>query len=214
MVVIVPSQYEGGAFKTTYRGEQRKFWRPQLSVPIYHYLAWYNDVACEIQPICSGVQVFQVYRLRVDGDKVQDIISARIQSQSAKALVKGCLQQWQEANTDPSPPYVLAYVLENNYAANELFLKAKLRGKDFSCAKVLYEVCEELNFRIFFAQAKKRYHSSIAYVPSKSKSGEFVLSESCHTSMTLYDFVSFDGKRLSGRIPIHEHEVVKRHHSR
>jgi predicted 2-oxoglutarate/Fe(II)-dependent dioxygenase YbiX len=157
LVVILPSEYSGGAVAVEHRGEKRVFRRAASQATDLSLLAFYADCHHAVSPIKSGVRVALTYQLRLGGRSkaarptlrgdMLDRLTTRLREHFAVPVVKRYIQ------SEPAPPERLVYLLDHEYTQRSLSW-SHLKNGDGARVAALRAAAERLDCDCFLALAE------------------------------------------------------------
>ena len=154
LVVILPSDFTGGAIevehddeRVTFRGHGR-----QLT-----FIAFYADCQHQIRPVTTGHRIVLTYNLRIEGDAPTAALPVPAAQVDALA---GSITRYFETLHPPrwshdarrEPPDRLAYLLDHQYTRRGLAWN-RLKNADAARVAALREVAQRLDCEIFLALA-------------------------------------------------------------
>ena len=151
MIIILPSQYTGGAISLSHSGKEETFDFASTSLTNTSILSWYTDVIHQVNPVVSGYRLALSFNLVHVNSSVPPSLPDMTQAvqelrQVLKKWKKGCYHT--EDNTK-----FLAYVLEHKYSEVELASGAGcLKGKDAHKLGHIRPQTSELEFKICFGR--------------------------------------------------------------
>jgi predicted 2-oxoglutarate/Fe(II)-dependent dioxygenase YbiX len=231
LVVVLPSQYTGGALTVEHRGERSTFKRLATQAKDLSLLAFYADCHHEISPVSTGVRVALTYRLVLDarGAEVSlrdhgalvERLTGQVRAHFETPVARGYLR------TPPAPPRRLIYLLDHEYTQRSLSwdhlkngdrlraaaLQAVAQRLDCECALALAEVHEIWNCEdegLFGRSARWGGWRGRALVGAGEDAEEegHKITDLCDSSIELTSWVDAEGLRLEGnRIVVESHEL-------
>ncbi|KIM21996.1 hypothetical protein M408DRAFT_79639 [Serendipita vermifera MAFF 305830] len=140
IVVILPSQFTGGALELSHSGEHVTVDVSAMSSTSTHVVAWYTDVYHSVQPVESG------YRLALSYNLVHSSVPSlkpSIRSNANTQELKHALLSWKARDS----PTKLIYLMSHMYSYQEL-RRVSLKGKDAYFVANIRGVAKELGFRL------------------------------------------------------------------
>ncbi|KAF8596407.1 hypothetical protein BDV93DRAFT_610899 [Ceratobasidium sp. AG-I] len=149
MIVILPSEFEGGAVYLSHLNQRKVFnvGGPKSACET-SILAWYSDVVHEVKPVTSGYRFALAYNLvRSETSVAAHPIptdAATVPLKKAFALWARALEKYYDA------PSKLAWLLEHRYSHANLSLAA-LKGRDAHLAIRLRRLAKELRLELGLA---------------------------------------------------------------
>jgi predicted 2-oxoglutarate/Fe(II)-dependent dioxygenase YbiX len=157
LVVILPSEYEGGAVTVEHRGEKKVFRRVESQAKDLSLLAFYADCHHAVSPIKSGVRVALTYQLRlakrskvalpnVRADVVERLTAA-VQEYFAVPIVK------RYGQSEHAPPERFVYLLDHEYTQRSLSW-SHLKNGDRARVAALHAAAERLDCECFLSLAE------------------------------------------------------------
>jgi hypothetical protein len=157
LVVVLPSEYSGGAVAVEHRGEKKVFRRTESQGRELSLLAFYADCHHAVSPIKSGVRVALTYQLRlgrrsravrpkIRGDLL-DRLTMGLREHFAVPIVKHYSQ------SEPVPPERLVYLLDHEYTQRSLSWSS-LKNGDAVRVAALRAAAERLDCECFLALAE------------------------------------------------------------
>lgn len=156
LVVILPSEYSGGAVTVEQRGEKRAFRRVESQATDLSLLAFYADCHHAVSPIKSGVRVALTYRLSLVGgraarpqapEQVVECLTAELRAHFTVPVVK------RYDRSVPAPPERLVYLLDHEYTQRGLSWN-HLKNGDGARVAALRAAAERLDCECFLALAE------------------------------------------------------------
>ena len=157
LVVILPSEYEGGAVTVEHRGEKKVFRRVESQAKDLSLLAFYADCHHAVSPIKSGVRVALTYQLRlakrskvalpnVRADVVERLTAA-VRGYFAAPIARRYSQ------SEPAPPERFVYLLDHEYTQRSLSW-SHLKNGDRARVAALQAAAERLDYECFLSLAE------------------------------------------------------------
>lgn len=157
LVVILPSDYSGGAVTVEHRGEKKVFRRLEDQTKDLSLLAFYADCHHAVSPITSGIRVALTYRLRLEKrsnaalpktstDKLDRLTSA-VQDYFTRPI------GLRYGDSEPTPPERFVYLLDHEYTQRSLSWDT-LKNGDRPRVSALRSVAERLDCECFLALAE------------------------------------------------------------
>ena len=135
LVVVLPSQFEGGELVVEHQGERQEL---PVRPPRLDQLAWaafYADCSHELRPLTGGVRLALVFNVIREGGAEPP------ERAEAVEAVKTALSHWFEVGDEDK----LVYVLEHRYTSGGLDASA-LKGPDAAQAQALFDAADELGW--------------------------------------------------------------------
>lgn len=130
LVIVLPSEHEGGDLVVRHLGREVAFDQRPRDPSDIAYAAFYADCVHEVRPVASGYRATLVYSLRlVDSRHAPNAPDYRVEQDRVAAL----LRRWADAEDEPDK---LILPLEHAYTPAELSFGA-LKGADAGIASVL-----------------------------------------------------------------------------
>ncbi|KAI0797130.1 hypothetical protein C8Q75DRAFT_227436 [Abortiporus biennis] len=153
VIVILPSQYTGGAAHVSHKTSTEVYDTSKTSSVDTTVMAWYTDVTHEIKPITSG------YRLALAFNLIHTLTDHIRPALSHHKIVEEILQEtftsWKELGKNDKGPEKIAYLLEHTYSYDQLRGSA-LKGVDAEKAALLDTVATSFGFHLGLASVE--YH--------------------------------------------------------
>jgi hypothetical protein len=124
LVVILPSEYSGGAVTVEHRGDTKRFRRLESQAKDLSLLAFYADCHHAVSPIKSGVRVALTYQLRLEGRS--NAVRPKVRADVMDRLTDGVREHFAVpvlkpyARSEPAPPERLVYLLDHEYTQRSL----------------------------------------------------------------------------------------------
>ncbi len=154
LVVILPSDFTGGAIVVEHHDERVSF---RGSGGQLAFIAFYADCHHQVRPIKDGYRVVLTYNLMVDGDTSTAALAAAPNQIDALAR---CIEQFFETprparwGNGPrrEPPDRLVYLLDHQYTRKGLAW-SRLKNADAARVSALREVARRLDCEMFLALA-------------------------------------------------------------
>ncbi|KAG8526058.1 uncharacterized protein KY384_000820 [Bacidia gigantensis] len=134
LVICLPSQHTGGAVRLRHGQKSLQFATSERSAFDATFIAWYNDVTHEIEPVQGGrrwVLTYNLIKINHQIDQSASMLDAQIQQ------TESVLRQWSSLD---DAPQALVYALEHNYTNRGLTL-AGLKGADYHRARHMTQSC-------------------------------------------------------------------------
>jgi hypothetical protein len=217
LVVILPSEYSGGAVAVEHRGEKKVFRRAVSQATDLSLLAFYADCHHAVSPIKSGVRVALTYQLRLSGRSkaprptvrgdLLDRLTTGLREHFAVPVVKPYSQ------SEQVPPERLVYLLDHEYTQRSLSwshlkngdrdrvaaLRAAAERLDCECFLALAEVhetwtCEDDDWRGRYGRRSLRSVEDA----HAAKSEEYELTSLEDSTVALNHWLDIAGQRFEG----------------
>lgn len=158
IVIVLPSQFEGGEVHVSHGKKSKVFDPAQGSLFTTTALSWYTDVVHEVKPVTSG------FRLALSFNLIRNPSTPHVpKPPSLDGPVEDLervLRAWRHAELDEVDPATgdelpqkLAYILDHKYSHANLSFD-KLKGRDLSMVLNLREVCEQEGFQLGLGSLK------------------------------------------------------------
>ncbi len=157
LVVVLPSEYSGGALTVEHRGEKQTFRRVANQANDLSLLAFYADCKHEVSPIKSGVRVALTYQLIVEDRSKYDLPKApaevvnRLTDAVRMHFAVPVEERYQRS--EPVPPERLVYLLDHEYTQRSLAWD-NLKNRDRVRIAALLTVAERLDCEVVLALAE------------------------------------------------------------
>jgi hypothetical protein len=152
LVVILPSDYQGGSMVIENQGDKVTYRRSRRQTDQLTFVAFYDDCHHQVRPIKTGYRVTLIYRLLFDGQP-----PATAQTESSREvvelsdLIKAYFDRPLPArvydNRPRPPPSRLVYLLDHDYTPRGLGWN-RLKNDDAPRAAALQEVAHRLDCEI------------------------------------------------------------------
>ncbi len=157
LVVVLPSEYGGGALTVEHGGKTKSFRRQASQATELSLLAFYADCLHAVSPITSGVRVALTYRLSLRGRSTApgptmrpDVMSRlveRVQRHFSEPVVR------RYERSEPAAPERLVYLLDHEYTERSLSW-SRLKNSDRVRVAALRAAAERLDCECFLALAE------------------------------------------------------------
>ncbi len=217
LVVILPSEYSGGAVTVEHRGKKKVFRRIESQAKDLSLLAFYADCHHAVSPIKSGVRVALTYQLRLDGrsnaalPKVRGDVLERLITGVREHFAKPVMKRYSES--EPAPPERFVYLLDHEYTQRSLSWN-DLKNGDRARVAALRAAAERLDCECFLALAEIREiwgcddeYPDFRYGrrgwhfeenSSESESKDYELIDLHDSTITLNHWLDMTGKHVEG----------------
>jgi 2OG-Fe(II) oxygenase superfamily len=152
LVVVLPSDYEGGELIVRHDGQERTidFQSGENSAFQIHFAAFYADCEHEVRPIRKGYRLALVYNLTLAKSK-KAITAPRVSEHIDR--IAALIREWAKEESAGK----LAITLDHQYTAGGLTADS-LKGADRAKAQVLFEAARQAGCRAYLALLT--YHES------------------------------------------------------
>lgn len=217
IIVVLPSQFSGGAAHLSHGNISRVYDCSAASLDSTTVMAWYTDVTHEIKPITSG------YRLALSYNLIHTTTSLRPALSSADDLVqklREVLHVWdRDCGVSGYAPEKIVYLLDHKYSQANLRASA-LKGQDAQKVAILSQLASEFDFHLGFASVVCKLVGSAEgdgvydnhYDPYDEDSdyggyggrGDLEMGDIDEREMFIEEFVDIDGKLISHTLSIDE----------
>ncbi len=157
LVVILPSEYEGGAVTVEHRGEKKVFRRVESQAKDLSLLAFYADCHHAVSPIKSGVREALTYQLRLA--KRSKVALPNVRADIVEALAAAVREYFATpiskpyARSEPAIPERFVYLLDHEYTQRSLSW-SRLKNGDRARVAALRAAAERLDCECFLSLAK------------------------------------------------------------
>jgi len=210
MIIVLPSQYEGGAVQLSHAGDTRTFDFSSTSMTHTSVLAWYTDVMHQVKPVTSGYRLALSYNLIQTKGGIPPSLPDMSASASALRQVLG---RWHKGLYDEgADTELLAYVFDHSYSADDLASGLiALKGKDAVRALHLKVQADKVGYRLCFGSLdfhvagetddqrhgykRGRYYNSSSDVEFDDNRPVRIVNEQAR-DYTVYELVDCNGKNL------------------
>ena len=217
LVVILPSEYEGGAVTVEHRGEKKVFRRVESQAKDLSLVAFYADCHHAVSPIKSGVRVALTYQLRlakrskVTLPNVRADVVERLTASAREYFAAPVARHY--GKDEPAPPERFVYLLDHEYTQRSLSwshlkngdrarvaaLRAAAERLDCECFLTLAEVhetwsCMDDYPRGGYGRRGWRYDEE----DDESESDEYELIELQDSNVELNHWLDVGGKHVEG----------------
>jgi hypothetical protein len=124
LVVVLPSEYSGGAVTVEHRGERKSFRRVDSQARELSLLAFYADCQHTVSPIKSGVRVALTYQLRLGA--AAGALQSNVPAAVMDRLVAGMQEHFTVpvarpySQSEPVPAERFVYLLDHEYTQRGL----------------------------------------------------------------------------------------------
>ncbi|EAU82069.2 hypothetical protein CC1G_09671 [Coprinopsis cinerea okayama7 len=169
VIVLLPSEYEGGEVKITHSGKTDIIDLNYISNRGMAIMAWYTDVLHEIKPVTSGYRVALSFNIIHTSPNVPTPtlkVPTQLTEDDKTAKLRAVLEKWAR-NGFPkkeafhagrgyydviNPPPFFAYILQHEYSERDLSDGMScLKGQDAHKIGLLLALANELGFKLAFA---------------------------------------------------------------
>ena len=206
IVVVLPSQFTGGAVHVSHGGLSKVYDCSPTSATQTTVLAWYTDVKHEVKPITSGFRLALSYNLLHTGTSLRPALSTNTDTLEA---LRDLLQAWKERGR----PKKLVYLLSYKYSKANLRGSA-LKGADAHKVALLDPLAKEYGFglglaTLVFHESGFPSNSGYGYTgdarrrwthPPSDDGDDMEMDMVESTTMTLENLVGLDGKLILNRL--------------
>lgn len=143
LVICLPSKHEGSNVNLSHRAEKHTLRTAPTSAYDVTALAWYSEVAHEVEELTSGYRLVLTHKLlQVSGNR---LTAETFFSQ--KEQLRSILSPQQLLNMSSQ---ILAYGLDHQYTQSSFSLK-NLKGRDQTLCHALRNLCSESGLYVFLA---------------------------------------------------------------
>ena len=150
LVIMLPSEHEGGEVVVQLRNDKRTLSNPRSNEFDYAYLAWYADVNHSIRPVTSGYRLVLTYNLIHRSGKLDESRPPTV-LEDHKSTIKSALKAWKtRVEEDDDGAEELVYLFDHEYSEANFGLRY-LKGEDQVRALHLHDACQEHCFDMFLA---------------------------------------------------------------
>ncbi len=151
LVVILPSDFAGGAMVVEHHDERRIFRGARGKLA---FVAFYADCRHQVRPVTQGYRVALTYNLTLEGDAAAGVVAPPEQVDALTQAVRRFFNtprppRWSH-DTPGEPPDRLVYLLDHEYTRRGLAW-SRLKNADAARGAVLREVTRRLDCEIFLA---------------------------------------------------------------
>lgn len=220
LVVILPSEYSGGAVTVEHRGEKKVFRRIGSQTKDLSLLAFYADCHHAVSPIKSGVRVALTYQLRLKGSskaalpQIRGNILKRLTTYVREHFEKPVIKRYSQSAA--APPERLVYLLDHEYTQRSLSwnhlkngdrarvaaLRAVAGRLNCECSLALAEVhetwtCEDEYPDYRYGRRRWRYDEEEEDSP-ESDSEEYELNDLIDSTIELNHWLDIAGAHAEG----------------
>ena len=156
LVVVLPSDFSGGALTVEHRGESKTFRRLESQATDLSLFAFYADCHHAVSPIKRGVRLALTYRLMLKG---RTDVAASTRADLIDRLTERVREHFavpvQEpySSSEPAPPQRLVYLLDHEYTQRSLSWR-HLKNGDRVRVAALRTVAERLDCEFVLALAE------------------------------------------------------------
>ena len=155
LVVVLPSEYAGGAITVEHRGETRVFRRQASQKSELSLLAFYADCQHSVSAITSGVRVALTFQLSLTG---QGQRASPVRTEALEPLVAAIREHFarpvqRRYGGEEPPPERLIYLLDHEYTQRGLSW-SRLKNGDRVRVAALRSAAERLDCECFLALAE------------------------------------------------------------
>jgi len=217
LVIVLPSQCEGGELVVRHQGRESRFDMRCDDPAEASFAAFYADCLHEVLPVTAGCRLTLVYNvLRRGRGKVPGPPDYSGEQIRAAEL----LQEWRDSAADPEAdePLKLVHLLEHAYTPAELGFDA-LKGADAAAAGVLAAAAQQSGCDLHLALLTREESGSAEYNGSYRRGrrysddddddDEFEVGEIFDSSVLLSEWRTLDGSPATlGEIPVEEEEIT------
>ncbi|KIO16770.1 hypothetical protein M407DRAFT_85632, partial [Tulasnella calospora MUT 4182] len=156
LVIILPSQFTGGAVHLSHGGDSVCINTSSRSLSSTSVLAWYSDVTHAIQPVTSGYRLALAYNIihaPATGSSRRSSIPRLPSSREAIKLLRGAFLAWRNGGFNDNVPTKIVSLLDYKYTQATLKAKGRklLKGIDAYRVSCLERVAKEYGFRLGLA---------------------------------------------------------------
>ena len=155
LVVVLPSEYEGGSLTVEHRGEKKRFHRLSGQSRDLSLLAFYADCRHEVRPVETGVRVTLTYHLLAGepGERAAPSQGAAVDRLLEMVRVHFETPIPGRLGAAPAPPERLVYLLDHEYSQRSLSWD-RLKSGDRARVGALRAVAARLGCELFLALAE------------------------------------------------------------
>ena len=150
LVIMLPSEHEGGEVVLQLGNERRTLSNPESKEFSYAFLAWYADVNHSVQPVTSGYRLALTYNLIHHNDNLDEIRPSTV-LENHKPAIDTALEAWKaRVENGEDAPEELVYLFDHEYSEANFGLRF-LKGADQVRSLHLVDACKEHGFFMFLA---------------------------------------------------------------
>ncbi len=155
MIILLPSQYTGGAVHLTHASKSQVIDFSASSLANTAVLAWYTDVLHEVKPITSGYRLALSYNLINTSPRMA---LPKAPTDGPCTELRQVLRNWEKGRyAEPEECNYIAYLLQHKYSEVDFkHGEACLKGEDKERVALVRAAAEGLDFVILLANMK--YH--------------------------------------------------------
>ncbi|MGL4551158.1 MAG: 2OG-Fe(II) oxygenase, partial [Gemmataceae bacterium] len=215
LVVVLPSQFEGGELVVRHDGQERVIDLAPEAASLLQYAAFYADCEHEVRPLRSGHRLCVVYNLTLAKSKKR--LPAPRLSDHADAVSRAVAGM-----SADDAPRLLAYLLEHEYTADGLAWDA-LKGVDRTRAEALrlgaarggchahlaLVTYHESGAAEYVNRGGRRRYSYYDEYEGDGDPANYTMGEIYDESLMAGNWSDPDGRKLPlGEVPIEDEELV------
>ena len=196
LVIMLPSEHEGGEVVVRLGKERRTLSNPESNEFSYAYLAWYADVNHSIQPVTSGYRLVLTYNLIHHSGNL-DEARPPTALEDHKAAIDSAFKSWNKVLEDGSETCdELVYLLDHDYSEANIGLHL-LKGEDQIRGLHLQEACRDHGMYLFLAHFEHTHRSENDY------------DDNDEDSWTLRTLFALDGTCIARSINVEEEAIIQ-----
>ncbi|KIJ69263.1 hypothetical protein HYDPIDRAFT_123543 [Hydnomerulius pinastri MD-312] len=220
IIVILPSQYEGGQVHLSHGPSKKIFDFSSSSAFDTSVLAWYTDVVHEVKPVTSGYRLVLSYNLIHTSSGIPPTLP---DMRGAVAATRHIFRKWANKKYPPNMDRIV-YLLEHQYSEHNL-RTAALKGRDAHLIAQLRGAAEEVGIRLCLATLdvhitgcadddggsyykRSRWGGYSDSDESDGASGTPDMMEESERSLSLTMVVTLDGERYLKSMRIDDEDLV------
>ncbi|MCB9656010.1 MAG: 2OG-Fe(II) oxygenase [Sandaracinaceae bacterium] len=212
LVVLLPSQYTGGALSVSHKGETHTFKRSKRQDAELALLAFYADCQHEIDVVKSGHRVSVTFHLELRGEP--ELGATPVPKASLRKLVGLARQHFATETRLPvsrreEAPRRLVYLLDHEYSSRSLSW-SRLKAADRRAATAVMQVADELGAHCSLALAHVQetwqcepedygYDYGYRRAPPAMAADEYTLTDLIDDSVELRSWLGRDGRACDAR---------------
>jgi predicted 2-oxoglutarate/Fe(II)-dependent dioxygenase YbiX len=204
LVIVLPSEHEGGELIVYHEGEQKKFSFGKKSQYNIQYAAFYADCKHEVTPVTQGYRLCLIYNLALSGKQPQPLAP---KGSEIVENVTQAIKTWASKSEQDK----LAILLEHHYTQAGLSFYG-LKGPDRAKAQILVRAALAANCKVYLGLITL-WESGAAdaydYDDYSKDADNYEMEEVFDQSLTIDTWVNTDDKpEALGEISINEDEII------
>ncbi|KAL9547988.1 hypothetical protein MBANPS3_005904 [Mucor bainieri] len=172
VVLVLPTDFCGGEVSTAYNDDQVSYQPEEAAFECCYYMAWYNNVKTEFEPVSEGHQLAISFSL-IHKDTVEKATSDYLQKRRLQ-IASGELSPAEMEQSKPyidravtwftsnsaDRPFPIFFMLDYKYGSPSLCMR-DLKRPDKMLAKVLKQAADEADFLMYIGTVEREVEGKV-----------------------------------------------------